>query len=344
MGVDSLTTAASNDLLDESTVVDYLIGRGLVDPCSTASVSRLAGGVSNIVLRVDTPSLGIVVKQALGKLDVADDWFADRGRAQHEAEALRVLATITPEAVPALLDNDPEAFALSISAAPSDWVTWKTRLMAGVADPLVAARLGGLLRTWHDNTADLCLDTTLDSLEAFRQLRIQPYFEVSARRSPDLSSGLLDVANQLCSRRECLVLGDFSPKNVLVGCGGPTDVWVIDHEVAHRGDPAFDVAFMSSHLLLKALHLTEFREQVSVCLNAFLDAYGDGLGQRDADHTARVLGALLVARVMGSSPVEYLTRDEKTAVMNAGALLLNRGASSADSTEPFAREISWLAY
>lgn len=344
MGVDSLTTAASSDLLDESTVVDYLIGRGLVDPRSTVSVSRLSGGVSNIVLRVDGPALGIVVKQALGKLDVADDWFADRGRAQHEAEALRVLATITREAVPALLDDDPIAFALSISAAPSDWVTWKTRLMAGVADPLVAARLGGLLRTWHDKTADLRLDNTLDSLEAFRQLRIQPYFEVSARRSPDLSSGLLDVANRVCSRRECLVLGDFSPKNVLVGSGGLADVWVIDHEVAHCGDPAFDVAFMSSHLLLKALHLTESREQVSMCLIAFLDAYGDGLGQRDVDHTARVLGALLVARVMGSSPVGYLTKDEETAVVKAGALLLNRGASLADSTEPFAKEIPWLAY
>lgn len=335
-----MTGVDSSDLLDAATVVEYLIGRRVLDRPAEATVARLSGGVSNVVLRVDTPAQAVVLKQALGKLAVADDWYADRGRAQHEAEALRLLSGITPDSVPAVLDDDSDAFTVTIEAAPSDWVTWKVRLMDGVADASVAACLGDLLRTWHAATAGLPLGGGLDSFEAFRQLRVHPYFEVSAARAPELSANLLTIADELTSRQECLVLGDFSPKNVLVG--GVGDVWVIDHEVAHRGDPAFDVAFMATHLVLKALHLPEARGDVSDCLGAFIAAYSDGLGQEDPDHTASVVGALLAARVIGSSPVEYLTDSEKSSVMSVASRLLGRASPATRSDEPFTKEIPWL--
>ena len=340
MGVDSVTRVQADDLLDETTVVDYLIGRGVVGQGDPVRVVRLSGGVSNVVLRVDSPEQGIVVKQALGRLNVADVWFADRGRAQHEAEALRILRTISPEAVPSLLDDDPRQFAISISAAPCDWANWKTRLMSGSVDHLVAARLGDLLGTWHSTTASLHLGDSLESLETFHQLRVHPYFEISAARAPNLAPRLLDVATQVTNRRECLVLGDFSPKNVLVCPSDAGSVWVIDHEVAHRGDPTFDVAFMTCHLVLKALHLTENRERVAECLYAFLEAYGDGPGVQDIDHTASVVGALMVARVIGSSPVEYLRDVEKRATMDVAAQLLDRGISV--TGKHFTEEIPWL--
>lgn len=330
------------DLLDETTVVAHLVRRGLLGDREPVNTVRLSGGVSSIVLRVDSPSRSLVVKQALGRLNVADDWYADRGRAHHEAEALRILGHLTPQAVPTLLDDDPSHFAIAISAAPSDWENWKVRLMSGVVDHRVAARLGLLLKLWHSTTTTLPLGDALESLDTFHQLRIHPYFEVSAARAPKLASRLLEVATQVTTRQECLVLGDFSPKNVLVNTRDPERLWAIDHEVAHRGDPTFDVAFMSCHLVLKALHLTESRERVVKCLGSFLDAYGDGLGAQDADHTARTVGALMVARVLGSSPVEYLRPQEQHAVMEAATQLLSRGSHASGSAEPFTKEIPWL--
>jgi aminoglycoside phosphotransferase (APT) family kinase protein len=48
------------------------------------------------------------------------------------------------------------------------------------------------------------------------------------------------------------VHGDFSPKNLLVWEGR---VMLIDCEVGHYGDPAFDLGFFVTHLVLKAIWL-----------------------------------------------------------------------------------------
>ena len=44
---------------------------------------------------------------------------------------------------------------------------------------------------------------------------------------------------------------DFSPKNLLVFPGG---LMMVDFETGHYGDPAFDLGFFLSHLVLKACY------------------------------------------------------------------------------------------
>ena len=44
--------------------------------------------------------------------------------------------------------------------------------------------------------------------------------------------------------------GDVSPKNILVGWKGPV---FLDAETTCYGDPAFDLAFCLTHLLLKCV-------------------------------------------------------------------------------------------
>ena len=108
----------SADLLTPGTVVDHLVGRGLVQSGSEAQVVELGGGVSNVVLAVRTPSLRVVVKQSLPRLRVEDEWFAKRERAMTEADVLRLGAELTPGSVPAVLDADPDACALVIEEPP----------------------------------------------------------------------------------------------------------------------------------------------------------------------------------------------------------------------------------
>lgn len=306
-------------LLDTSSVGDYLQERGvLAEPPST--VTRLSGGVSNVVLLAETATRRVVVKQALEKLLVAGEWHADRSRSHNEATALGLLHRLTPESVPAVLDDDPDRFALVIDAAPAGWATWKDELMAGVIQPWVASWLGGVLRQWHVATSAEPLPPNLETTRLFHQLRIAPYLDTAAERRPDLAAALTRHREVLVTRRTCVVVGDFSPKNVLVGANAG---WVIDHEVAHGGDPTFDVAFMLSHLLLKAVHLPAHADALRGCAEDFLRAYGDGPGTDDSAHLCGVTGCLLLARVVGQSPATYLRTAEAARVEQGAAEILH---------------------
>ncbi|MGL4554012.1 MAG: phosphotransferase, partial [Gemmataceae bacterium] len=95
--------------------------------------------------------------------------------------------------------------------------------------------------------------------------------------------------------------GDYSPKNLLVAGDA---VMLVDHETAHVGEPAMDVGFFFSHLLLKAVRRPAWRGPMLGVVRAALGAYaakGDVL-YRALGH----LGVCLVARVDGTSPVDYL--------------------------------------
>ena len=298
------------ELLTEHTVADYLVGRGVLRP-GPSQARELTGGVSNVVLLVESDSGRFVVKQALPQLRVADEWFADPARAQSEAEALRLLGSLDPESVPQLVDDDADRFALTMTAAPADWVTWKDDLMAGRIDPSVGAALGSLLRHWHLATDRTTLPAIFEDQELFDQLRLDPFFGVSATRRPELAKTLPELADAIRSRRRTLVLGDYSPKNILVGGEG---LWVIDHEVAHRGDPSFDLAFMLCHLAAKSIRRPEDAIALTNTAERFIAGYGDAPGVEDEAHLGRIFAGLLLARVVGASPLGYLTTDQRSII------------------------------
>ncbi len=308
-------------LLSEQTVGEYLIARGIFGKAGVINAQELGGGVSNIVLAAQQGALRVVVKQALERLRVPDEWRAPRERSITEGDALRLAAEVTPGSVPEVLDLDREACVLTIAAAPPDWTNWKERLLSGSADLQVAARLGDLLGTWHAETfGDRDVEATFGSSQAFDELRIDPYYRTVAKRRPELSDSIEGYVQRMQATRACLVHGDYSPKNVLVGVG----LWVIDFEVAHYGDPAFDLAFMLSHLLLKRLHVPQASSDLEFCAEVFWGAYA-GMARRHCPSVAYVLGhvgCLMVARVDGKSRVEYLTDAERVSARTIGSELL----------------------
>jgi Ser/Thr protein kinase RdoA (MazF antagonist) len=113
--------------------------------------------------------------------------------------------------------------------------------------------------------------------------------------------------------RLTLVHGDYSPKNILVF---DDRLVLLDHEVAHYGDPAFDVGFSLTHLLSKALHVAfrrrEFLDAAQVYVRTYLESLRgiEGLGALEARAVRHTLACLL-ARVAGRSPLEYLTPTER---------------------------------
>lgn len=315
---------AGGGLLTAETVVDHLRERGVIDG-GPATARALSGGVSNVVLAVDTDHRRLVVKQSLDRLRVADDWFAPRQRILNEATALGVAATLTPDAVPAVLDVDPARFTLTVERAPEGWTDWRCAIFDGQVEPALGGRLGTILGTWHAATvggAGLPEPLATDT-ETFRSLRVQPYHETLAARHPEVRAAVDRVVERMLDSRLVLVHGDFSPKNVLAGGGG---TWVIDFEVAHLGDPTFDLAFLLTHLLMKAVHRPGLADRLDAAGAAFLDRYRASVPAvlaPDLPYLSAHIGCLLLARVAGKSPADYLDRRGREAVWRLGLSLLH---------------------
>ncbi|MFM0203383.1 aminoglycoside phosphotransferase family protein [Paraburkholderia fungorum] len=290
----------------------------LVSPAEQPALTPLTGGVSSEIVRVDTSNGVICVKRALARLKVAANWSAPLERNSAEVAWMRLAATVVPGCVPSILGEDEQgrAFAMTF-LEPRDYRLWKTDLLDGIASVETARAVGTTLATLHRATADnSTLANTFSTDANFFALRLEPYFLASAAANPDCAAALQQLSDDTARTRRALVHGDVSPKNILVGKAGPV---FLDAECAWYGDPAFDVAFCLTHLLLKCVHRPDATAAYLACFDALNDAYFAGASWEDAAvleaRAARLLPALLLARVDGKSPVEYLQAGEDRATV-----------------------------
>jgi 5-methylthioribose kinase len=296
--------------LTAANAADYLARRGWLGPGSFA-VEELSGGVSNVVLRVRAADGRLaVLKQSRPQLRTAEAWFSDVGRVFREQEVMRLLAPRLPAgAVPEVLAGDPENYAFLMTHAPLAARDWRTVLLAGEIDVPLGQVSGELLGQMHRvPVADLDL---LRDATVFRQLRVEPFYDKVMQRHPDLAGPVGALVARMAGPPTGLCHGDYSPKNLLLADGRFT---LVDHETAHAGDPAMDLGFFLSHLLLKAVKLPERRDEVFALTRGFWEGYAAGLGgpppaERVAAGIAHT-GLCLVARVDGTSPAPYLVGDE----------------------------------
>ncbi len=299
--------------LSPETVESYLARRREgFGPVSDAT--RLGGGVSNRVVSVRSDEDCLVLKQPRPNLDVEEDWPADVDRVHNEAAAARAYeaileGTTIPASVPSVRFEDDENDIVGFECAPSDARMWKADLLDGEIDSRVAETVGHVLGTVQAAAADDPeLLAPFESKRPFDQLRIDPYHRTVARRHPDVSEEIEAATERLLGSDRTLVHGDYSPKNVLVEDGDRFRVWVLDFEVAHRGDPSFDTAFMLNHLFIKSVYNADRGEEYREAATAFFEAYDDRVPWDIEGETVEELGVLMLARVDGKSPVEYVER------------------------------------
>ena len=274
----------------------------------------LAGGVSSDIWRTDLPGHGAVcVKRALPTLKVAAAWHVSPARNLFEARWMRRAARVVPDAVPEFLGQDPATFTLAMRYLPPDlYPLWKARLRDGQADPAFATELAASLVRIHAATAaEPALAAEFDTGAIFHELRLDPYLLATARVHPDLAGPLEALVETTAATRLALVHGDVSPKNILCGPRGPV---FLDAECAWWGDPAFDLAFCLNHLLLKCLWTPAATDGFLACFDALAARYLAGVDWEApaglAARAAHLLPGLLLARVDGKSPVEYITEPE----------------------------------
>jgi fructosamine-3-kinase len=294
-------------------ILDGLRRMGLVRTEPVHGVP-LVGGVSSDIWRIDLPDGPICVKRALAKLRVAADWRAPVERNLYEARWMMRANSAAPGSAPALLGQDKCSGLLAMAFLPADrYRLWKAELRDGHADPSFASKLGAILARIHAATAaDPAVASEFPTDTIFYDIRLEPYLVATAERHPDRRAALLRLVATTQANRRALVHGDVSPKNILIGPDGPV---ILDAECAWWGDPAFDLAFCLNHLLLKCLWTPRAREGFLACFDALCRSYLAGIAWEDPGsleaRAARLLPGLLLARVDGKSPVEYITQDEQ---------------------------------
>lgn len=296
----------------------------LAQPHEEVRAVPLAGGVSSGIYRVDLRSGSYCVKQALPKLKVAKDWTVPVERVFAEIGYLRAVEPVVPGHVPRVLGQDDATKSFVMPFLGAEYRNWKTDLLAGRIDRAVAVAMGDVLGRIHAATADDAGLAARFATDAnFHALRLEPYLVEAAREHPELAGRLHAIVDRTAQTRHVLVHGDVSPKNILVGPGGPV---LLDAECAWFGDPAFDLAFCLNHFLLKAAYRPAQAGELVDAARDFVRAYWPhvhweaqpGLEAR----VATLLPALTLARIDGKSPVEYLAARQRDAVRRAAVALL----------------------
>ena len=270
----------------------------------------LTGGVSSDIWRIDAAAGAICAKRALPRLRVAADWQAPIERNRYEARWMQVAAAALPGCAPRVLGQHPGLGVLAMDYLPRH-ALWKQQLRDGLAEAATARAVGqALVRIHAHSAARPALAADFDSQAIFFDIRLEPYLLATAAAHPDLAPQLRSLVQDTQQRTIALVHGDVSPKNILVDGHAPV---FLDAECAVWGDPAFDLAFCLNHLLLKCLWTPPAAEGFLACFDALARAYLSGVDWEPADalqhRAARLLPGLLLARVDGKSPVEYLAHE-----------------------------------
>jgi aminoglycoside phosphotransferase (APT) family kinase protein len=301
---------------------------------SVRAVRRLTGGVASDIGVVTLTDRTVCVKFALAKLSVAEDWFAPVHRSRAEYAWLHAASQVAPYAVPALYgwSERENGFAMEFIQG-DDVYLWKQALLDGAPPRGGAAAVGDVLGRIHATSTRPDFDATpFDNADDFNALRLEPYLRFTATRHPELAGRLVRLADALYANRTVLVHGDVSPKNILMRKARPV---ILDAECAAMGDPAFDVSFCLNHLLLKSIHLPASRDRLRAEIAEFRAAYAPHVAWESVpaleERVAHLLPALMLARVDGKSPVEYLSADARDRVRAFAAATISNPAADLDA-------------
>ena len=305
----------------------------------------LTGGVSSDIWCIETEKGFVCAKRALSKLRVAADWHAPVERNLFEARWLQVAHQASAACAPELLGQHPELGVLVMQYLdPAHYRLWKQELQTGKADARTANSVGKVLSRIHSYAArNSQLASEFPTDKIFFEIRLAPYLLATAERHPELAHALEELVFQTQNNAKTLVHGDVSPKNILLGSQGPV---LLDAECATWSDPAFDLAFCLNHLLLKCLWTpsssSDFLHCFEVLSNSYLQSVDWELPAALEARAARLLPGLLLARVDGKSPVEYVTEEQQRDHIRrvASALLLKPASYLQEIAHAWAKDLN----
>lgn len=302
-----MTGKSTIDIEDEKSLLFYLFAQKLMSKQDTLTSQLLSGGVSNKTVFVKINNIAYVMKQGLNKLRVPSDWFSNPARIQREALGMQALKKILPDhQITNLKFVDNENNILMMEAVKQPHENFKTLLLKGEDQSHLIKKMALMLATIHKSTWQKNeFKKDFGNTAFFQELRIDPYFYFCASKFPVVMSWFQKNIFDHLKIKNCLVHGDFSPKNILVH---QNKLVLLDHEVIHFGDFAFDFGFVGAHLFLKSVHLKSehFLKNLLEFSSTYFDEMQDLVTAADQTRAYHYFLACLFARVAGKSKTDYL--------------------------------------
>ena len=299
---------------------------GLIEAHDAITATALTGGVASDIAHVQAGGHDYCVKFALPKLRVKAEWYAPVERNLAEYRWLETYASIDPEGAIPLFGHSPSlnGFVMGYLSGPNTYLL-KSALFDGNGSKQDACNIGRNLGRIHQiSTKNQFDQSPFDNRDDFYALRIEPYLIHTAKSHDAIANKLTDMADLLYHSKQVLVHGDVSPKNILIHDDRP---YILDAECATMGDASFDVSFCLNHFILKALHVPSHREDYLGLCDSFWQAYKAEIDFEDLTSLERrisqLIPMLLLARVGGKSPVEYLTKQTATEIRQAALSAIN---------------------
>ena len=330
-------------VLSDANLPGYLARMGLIGPGEPVAVEPLGDGNINWVRRFRTSAGARVVKQARPALERFPQYRASTERIAFEARYYDAVARFDHEGVcPRILLFDPIDRVLVLEDL-ADAERLDAALERGADVARAAAALGGFLGRVHagTGTGDLAARFANDEMRRLHgdHVFVLPYRANEFPLSPALGAAAREVQADadLVARidaayarylepRGALVHGDVQAANVLLAPGGAK---LLDAEIAHVGDPAFDVGQLVAHLLLPAIARgapDSARRAVEAAWTAYAGAFGPS-----ADFAAAAVyaGIELLRRTLGAARVPAVAADAAgLAVVAAGLRIVRNPPAS----------------
>jgi hypothetical protein len=309
------------DIADKDALESYLLEKKIINREEGYSIKYCKGGVSGTVAFVYAGDRPLILKQALSQLKVKEDWFCDPNRMGIEYKSNEIYHRLAPDCAPEVYFYDSENYIYGREAVPENCSMWKADLLGGLLDFAVAEKTINTLSLVHNGCAsDREIAEIFSDKKIFYELRISPYIEFTVEKYPELKDFAAPIVGELMESKITLVHGDFSPKNIMVKGRG---IGVLDYEVAHYGHPSFDLAFFSNHFILKAVKRRPWAGAYLSLLDYMLGIYFSRVSCMPArvleKSFVRLLSLLMLARVDGKSPAEYITEGGDKALVRTMA-------------------------
>lgn len=299
---------------------------GIAQKGAVSAIVPLTGGVASDIARVDVGDRSLCVKFALPKLKVSADWHAPVHRNAAEYAWLEVAAAVCPEASVKLFGRSAtqHGFAMEFLDGREVYL-WKSALLDEASSRGEAKLVGDMLGRIHAASASEDFDrSTFHNRDDFYALRIEPYLTFTAQAHPLVAPALNELAEMLYASDQILVHGDVSPKNIVFRAAGPV---LLDAECATMGDASFDPSFCINHLVLKAIHLAGSRDRLLADIGRFWVSYSKHITWETTceleARICRLVPALMLGRIDGKSPVEYLDDSERDCVRRLAIALIS---------------------
>lgn len=304
--------------LDEQSLPDYLRDLGLLRGEQRVLVEPAGDGNINWVRRVRAGDQSWIVKQARPALERFPQYRASTIRITCEARWLETARGLDRAGVcPAVIAFDEAARTLVLEDL-GDAARLDTVLARRAGDARApAARLAGFLGVVHAATAhDTSLAPRFPNGEMQRlhgdHIFVLPFREndfplappVRTRAEEIWRKGDLAAQAEAAYRRYlephgALVHGDVQAGNVLLA---PRGAVLLDAEIAHVGDPAFDLGMLFAHCWLPAAargRPSEAAPAIAAAWEAYSDAAGAGPERRAEAN--RYAGIELLRRTLGAA-------------------------------------------